>query len=73
MNPSFIYTPGIHRAPVFSLDIYSSCHPGLYFKPEKVAGDITVLVDCAKGAICVGGKYRCAEFEVMPNDWKEGK
>jgi len=52
-----------YSAPYFSICQYTECHPGLYVRPEKEDGDITVWFfahDCHRA----GNKWRVRHFFV---------
>jgi hypothetical protein len=75
---AYEYTPGLHRAPVFSVCAETKCHPGIYFASKKWLYEMYNIIGCTKSsvrivpvkvkiedAIKVEGKWRCKELEVV--------
>lgn len=68
-----VYTPGeTHIAPIFSTDMGTGCHPGLFFNTldgmerNYPASDwVKVRVNIKDAMRTNSGKFRCRQFEVL--------
>jgi hypothetical protein len=70
---SHVYTPGLHTAPVFSIDRYTDCHPGIYLAGagwldrQDYSRRPRVRCYCRRDELVhAGDKWRCRRLWVLP-------